>query len=78
MAAVVLLAGCSKDDENEVVEPIEDASGKTLVVYFHGPMPDGVDASTGATPVVKGMSATQYVIDGVTSIDEMRKVSFEM
>lgn len=24
------------------------------------------------------MSATQYVIDGVTSIDEMRKVSFEM
>lgn len=68
MAAVVLLAGCSKDDENEVVEPIEDASGKTLVVYFHGPMPDGVDASTGATPVVNGMSATQYVAQQIVDL----------
>ena len=61
MAAAVLLAGCSKDDENEVVKPIDGADGKTLVVYFNGPMPDGVDANTGATPVVNGMSATQYV-----------------
>ena len=68
MVAVALMAGCSSDDENEVVEPIKDASGKTLVVYFHGPMPDGVDGSTGATPVVNGMSATQYVAQQIVDL----------
>ena len=68
MAAVVLMAGCSKDDENEVVKPIDGADGKTLVVYFNGPMPDGVDAATGATPVVNGMSATQYVAQQIVDL----------
>ena len=68
MAAVVLLACCSKDDENEVVKPVDGVDGKTLVVYFHGPMPDGVDGSTGATPVVNGMSATQYVAQQIVDL----------
>ena len=68
MVAVALMVGCSSDDENEVVEPIKDASGKTLVVYFHGPMPDGVDGTTGATPVVNGMSATQYVAQQIVDL----------
>ena len=34
-AAVVLLVGCSKDDENSHVdEPTPPQNGKTVVVYF--------------------------------------------
>ena len=66
MAAVVLLAGCSKDDENsQVNEPPTPQNGKTLVVYFSKTVPDGVDATTGATPTAtyKGqtLGATQYL-----------------
>ena len=68
MAAAVLLAGCSKDDDNEVTNPVDGVDGKTLVVYFDGPMPDGVDATTGATPVVNGMSATQYVAQQIVEL----------
>ena len=46
-------------------EPAAPQSGKTAVVYFSKTVPDGVDAATGATPVVnyngKQMGATQYV-----------------
>ncbi|MBQ7444061.1 MAG: NAD(P)H-dependent oxidoreductase [Bacteroidaceae bacterium] len=62
LMAAALLIGCSSDDNyDEPVQPVENTDGKTLVVYFNGPMPDGIDASTGATPVVNGMSATQFV-----------------
>ena len=66
MAAVVLLVGCSKDDENsQVNEPPTPQNGKTLVVYFSKTVPDGVDATTGATPTAtyKGqtLGATQYL-----------------
>ena len=64
MSAIVLIAGCSKDDgnSNDATEPQE---GKTVIVYFSKTVPDGVDATTGATPTVtyKGqtLGATQYL-----------------
>lgn len=46
-------------------DPAAPQSGKTVVVYFSKTVPDGVDATTGATPVVnyngQQMGATQYV-----------------
>ncbi len=71
LMAAALLIGCSSDDNNdEPVKPVENTDGKTLVVYFNGPMPDGVDASTGATPVVNGMSATQFVAQQIADQTE--------
>ena len=64
MSAIALIAGCSKDDgnSNDATEPQE---GKTVIVYFSKTVPDGVDATTGATPTVtyKGqtLGATQYL-----------------
>ena len=61
-----LLTACSSDDDNNnPVEPIDNLNGKTLVVYFSKTVPDGVDASTGATPVFNykdsELGATQWV-----------------
>ena len=47
-----LLTACSSDDDNNTpTELIDNPNGKTLVVYFSKTVPDGVDASTGATQV---------------------------
>lgn len=61
-----LLTACSSDDDNNnPVEPIDNLNGKTLVVYFSKTVPDGVDASTGATQVFNykdsELGATQWV-----------------
>ncbi len=58
-----LLTACSSDDDT--IDPVKDASGKTLVVYFSKTVPDGVDATTGATNVFayngQQLGATQWV-----------------
>nr|MCR4959665.1 flavodoxin [Prevotella sp.] len=55
---------CSNDDE-ENIAPVEDSSGKSLVVYFSKTVPEGVDATTGATNVFaynsRQLGATQWV-----------------
>ena len=63
-----LLTACSSDDDNNTnapIEPIDNPNGKTLVVYFSKTVPDGVDASTGATQVFnykdRELGATQWV-----------------
>lgn len=66
MAVAAIVAGCGNDDENnEPVQPVDGADGKTLVVYFSKTVPDGVDASTGATQVFdysgQQLGATQWV-----------------
>ena len=58
-----LLTACSSDDDNNTnapIEPIYNPNGKTLVVYFSKTVPDGVDASTGATQVFN-YKDTQWV-----------------
>ena len=65
MMATLLTACSSDDDNNNPVEPIDNLNGKTLVVYFSKTVPDGVDASTGATQVFnynnRELGATQWV-----------------
>ena len=51
MMATLLTACSSDDDNNTPTELIDNPNGKTLVVYFSKTVPDGVDASTGATQV---------------------------
>ena len=66
MAAAAMMAGCGSDDEsNEPIQPVDGTAEKTLVVYFSKTVPDGVDASTGATQVFdyneRQMGATQWL-----------------
>lgn len=68
MTAIASIAGCSKADP-EVPEPQD---GKTVVVYFSKTVPDGVDATTGATPTTayKGqtLGATQYLAQQIVDM----------
>ena len=66
MAAVMLMAGCSKDDEEQKVEPVQDADGKTLVVYFS--KTEKIDGTTAATAQVGDLGATQYVAQQVAEL----------
>lgn len=65
MMATLLTACSSDDDNNTPTEFIDNPNGKTLVVYFSKTVPDGVDASTGATQVFnynnRELGATQWV-----------------
>ena len=63
-----LLTACSSDDDNNTnapIEPIDNPNGKTLVVYFSKTVPDGVDASTGATQVFNYNTITTIVSWGL-------------
>lgn len=87
-AALLFFAACSDDDSTipnpEQQETGDDnnadgAVGKTLVVYFSQTVPDGVDATTGATNVVNennnSYGANQYLalmIAGKTGADVLR------
>ena len=65
-ALAVLMAGCSSDDDEQKVEPIQDADGKTLVVYFS--KTEKIDGTTAATAQVGDMGATQYVAEQVAEL----------
>ena len=64
---MLLFAACSKDNNNadNPNEQPKPTQGKTLVVYFSQTVPEGVDATTGATNVVRdngnAYDAAQYL-----------------
>lgn len=54
------VAACS-NDKPEGVEPVVPGNGNILITYFSYPEPDGVDASTGASRLVKNEVVTGHV-----------------
>ena len=64
-AMMLLLAACSSDNNTPEPDDQPDTQGKTLVVYFSQTLPQGVDATTGATNVItengNNYGAAQYL-----------------
>lgn len=81
MLIIMLFAACSGDSSNtpEPEERPNAAQGKNLVVYFSQIIPEGVDATTGATNIVRedgnDYGAAQYLammIARKTNADTLR------